>query len=303
MTEARVALGLFVYNGENHIASAIDSLLAQTMGDFVLDISDNASTDSTEELCRAYGKADRRIRYVRQPKNMGAAWNCNFVAEASPGTEYFKWCAHDDLHDPTYLAECVSLLDHRPELVCCQPRTRYINDHGDELLRSFRHQHFDDPRPWVRFDQVLCRHHDFTYAFALTRRSALNRMRPFQPVFMGDGIMLTELAFLGPFGEVPDHLFANRMHSTRSTVVTTSGRGQKGWVEWWGSSQQFPLWRTLAELHRSIALAPLDRQAKLQCYRVLGGWLRQRWKGFGWELATQTPPAVRRRLQPSSAGG
>jgi GT2 family glycosyltransferase len=123
----RVALGLFVYNGERHLAAAIDSLLAQSMGDFVLDISDNASTDATEEICRSYGSLDPRIRYVRHGENRGAAWNCNFVAQASPETEFFRWCAHDDIVDPIYLQECMDLLDGEPELVCSHSRTRYIN--------------------------------------------------------------------------------------------------------------------------------------------------------------------------------
>ena len=71
MTAPRVAVGLFVYNGERHIRAAIDSLLGQTMEDFVLDISDNASTDLTEEICRSYMAADPRVRYVRQPENRG----------------------------------------------------------------------------------------------------------------------------------------------------------------------------------------------------------------------------------------
>ena len=98
----------------------------------------------------------------------------------------------------------------------------------------------------------------------------MNRIRPYQPVFLGDGIMLAELAFQGPFGEVADHLFANRMHGGRSTVTTASGRGQKAWAEWFGTSQSFPLWRTLSEFRTSIADAPMDQRSKARCYGVLG---------------------------------
>ncbi len=45
----RVSIGLPVYNGENYIAHAIDSVLAQTYTDFELVICDNGSTDRTEE--------------------------------------------------------------------------------------------------------------------------------------------------------------------------------------------------------------------------------------------------------------
>ena len=50
----RVAIGLPVYNGEEFLAAAVDSILAQTFADFELFISDNASTDRTEEICRRF---------------------------------------------------------------------------------------------------------------------------------------------------------------------------------------------------------------------------------------------------------
>ena len=92
----RVSIGLPVYNGENYMAAAIDSLLAQTFTDFELIISDNASTDATEQICRDYAHRDGRIRYYREEVNRGAAWNFTHTFELARG-EYFKWHAHDDL--------------------------------------------------------------------------------------------------------------------------------------------------------------------------------------------------------------
>src|SRR3982751_485615 len=98
----KVSIGLPVYNGELHLALALDSILAQTYGDFEIVISDNGSTDGTESICRRYAAADPRIRYERNETNRGAAWNYNHVFELSRG-EYFKWMAHDDLIEPNYL--------------------------------------------------------------------------------------------------------------------------------------------------------------------------------------------------------
>ena len=50
----RVSIGLPVYNGADFLEEALDSLLAQTFEDFELIISDNASTDRTQEICQAY---------------------------------------------------------------------------------------------------------------------------------------------------------------------------------------------------------------------------------------------------------
>jgi glycosyltransferase involved in cell wall biosynthesis len=91
----KVSIGMPVFNGEKFIREALDSLLAQTFTDFELIISDNASTDATETICREYEVRDERVRYVRQVENLGAAANFQFVLDEGRG-EYFMWAAHDD---------------------------------------------------------------------------------------------------------------------------------------------------------------------------------------------------------------
>src|SRR5215213_6401610 len=91
-----VSIGLPVYNGDRFLARSLDSLLAQTMPDFELIISDNASSDGTAEICRAYARRDRRIRCVRNEHNLGVYRNFNRVFQLSSG-KYFKWAAADDV--------------------------------------------------------------------------------------------------------------------------------------------------------------------------------------------------------------
>ncbi|UBF27329.1 glycosyltransferase [Kovacikia minuta CCNUW1] len=126
----RVSVGLAVYNGENYIREAIDSILAQTFEDFELIISDNASTDKTQEICLEYAARDQRIRYDRADRNRGAAWNQNRVFELSTGT-YYKLAAHDDVIAPDYLAKCVAVLDQNPAVVLCHSWTRSINEKSE----------------------------------------------------------------------------------------------------------------------------------------------------------------------------
>ena len=63
MSNPPVRIGLPVYNGENYLGQAIESLRSQTFGDFELIISDNASIDATDDIARAAASEDRRIRY------------------------------------------------------------------------------------------------------------------------------------------------------------------------------------------------------------------------------------------------
>ena len=63
MKSPRVSIGMPVYNGERYIRQALDALLAQTFVDFELIISDNASTDRTQDICLDYAAKDNRIKY------------------------------------------------------------------------------------------------------------------------------------------------------------------------------------------------------------------------------------------------
>jgi len=105
-----VSIGMPVYNGEKYIRESLDSLLSQTFTEFELLISDNASTDGTEAICREYAARDSRIRYVRQNENRGAAANFELVLYKAQG-EYFMWMACDDIAgSPSYLGCLVDVI-------------------------------------------------------------------------------------------------------------------------------------------------------------------------------------------------
>ncbi len=128
----RVSVGLAVYNGENYLREAIDSILAQTFTDFELILSDNASTDKTQEICLEYAAKDKRIRYYRNDQNIGGIRNQIRTVELSRG-EYYKLAAHDDVCAPDFLEKCVEVLDRDPSVVLCYPKTKIIDENGNFL--------------------------------------------------------------------------------------------------------------------------------------------------------------------------
>ena len=99
----KITIGLPVYNGDKFLKECIESILNQTFLDFELLISDNASTDSTSEICSAYALQDKRICYSRNLKNIGMIENFKHVLDIAKG-KYFMWIAADDLlGDKDYL--------------------------------------------------------------------------------------------------------------------------------------------------------------------------------------------------------
>ena len=112
----KVTIGVPVYNGEKIIRQCLNAMLEQTFTDFELIISDNASNDKTEQICREYESHDKRVTYIRHQENMGTAFNFKFLMEKSIG-EYFMWAAVDDIRSPDFLAIHVHFLDNYPSYV------------------------------------------------------------------------------------------------------------------------------------------------------------------------------------------
>jgi glycosyltransferase involved in cell wall biosynthesis len=296
LTGRHVDVGLPVYNAERYLAQALDSLLGQTHEDLEVWISDNGSTDDTPAVARAYVARDPRVHYERQEENRGAGWNFDHVKQHAH-SDYFKWAAHDDLVDPTYLARCVGVLEAAPEAVIAQPRTVFIDEHDRELLRSYRVNEWDHPDPAVRLRTVLWRNHDYTFAFGVIRGVTLRQMGPYLARYGADELLLAELALRGRFLEVDEHLFHNRLHMARSMVRNTGLRQRLLWNTWWSTSRgsAFPMWRFLADVRDVVRRVPLDAHDRRACQRVLLDWIQINWYRLGLDVPLGLEQLVRRR--------
>jgi glycosyltransferase involved in cell wall biosynthesis len=124
-----VSVGLPVFNGAATVERAIASIRAQTLGDFELIISDNASTDDTERLCRRHADADARLHYTRQSPALTGFDNFRYVLGRARAP-YFMWLAADDHARPALLQRAASLLDTQPDVVCAVPRVLFVEPDG-----------------------------------------------------------------------------------------------------------------------------------------------------------------------------
>ncbi len=96
------------YHGAAHLSATIDSVLKQTLSDFELVIIDDNSPDDTAKVVAAY--SDSRIRYLRNPVNLGPEGNWNRCLAEARGT-YFKLLPQDDLLYPQSLERQAAILD------------------------------------------------------------------------------------------------------------------------------------------------------------------------------------------------
>lgn len=111
-----VSIGVPIHNGEKLMRKAIQSILSQTFTDFEIIISNNASTDLTEQICKEYEKKDNRIRYFHQKRYTNWVTNYNIVLEKAKG-EYFVWLSADDFWEPTFLERNIKVLNSDENIV------------------------------------------------------------------------------------------------------------------------------------------------------------------------------------------
>lgn len=265
-----VSIGLPVYNGEKYLATAIDSILAQSFGDFRLIISDNASTDRTEEICRDYAGRDDRIEYIRQPQNLGAAPNFNLLVGRDTSSPYFKWAAHDDVLDPGYLEACVAALEENPAAVLCTTRSLVIDAGGNVTRTLDGVEDLDHPKLTRRFGQVLKHDRHLVHpVFGVIRRTALEGTDLIGAYGSSDRTLLTHLALKGPLVVLPQHHFLSRSHEGQSVRSHRSLREYARWFDPAARSSKYPHWKLLREYHRLLYIEPLSFGQRLVCYGFL----------------------------------
>ena len=312
--QPKLSIGLPVYNGQNYLSAAIDSLLGQTFADFELIISDNASTDGTQAICRQYAARDERVRYVRQEVNRGAGWNFSETFRLARG-EYFKWAAHDDLCAPTFLERCVERLEQDPALVLCFSRSAVIDHAGrvvaDELSDDPRRCNFQgvsaagearrvalcgSPKPRERYLGVLVYSLRCYEVFGVIRRSAMRRTGLHRPYNGGEKVFLAELSLLGRFAEIDEVLFFPRWHDQRFSS-NTSAVAQALHMNP-AAPRRFAWPRQLRSswgYFSIVAGTPLPFVERCRCLATFGRYLLQlgKWKRVLWEAASGRGTTVR----------
>lgn len=273
---ARVSVGMPVYNGERYLARAIEGVLNQTFGDFELVISDNASTDATESICREYARRDWRIRYVRQPVNLGGPANYRQVFALGTG-EFEKWTNADDVWDVTFIEKALAVLDAHPDVVACYPRTRFIDSNGADMGLFDGDLEVMQDLPSERFRHLLDNLKLCHADMGLIRRAAMARTRLMTEERACDVHFVAELSLHGKLWLLPEPLFHRRMHPSASSWDM---RDEARLNEYYDPGRRDTLgthtWRKYARLAGAVWRAPIPAREKF----VLGQDLLRR---AGWD--------------------
>ena len=264
--EPRVTVGIPVYNGGASIRATVESVLAQTYDSFEVLVVDNASTDETEAVCRDLAAADDRVRYVRNPENIGQNNNFTRVYQLGRG-DYFRWMGDDDSLEPGYLEACVAALDLDPSASLVSTYQSHIKPDGTVIYEEYRGPRPDSSDPIDRLHSLLKLMNGSRYwidpVYTLIRRSAMPSDQPIRALRFGDQILAAELALAGPYLHVPE-LLAHRswapLPQGRRATVQYAGGGGDGIRPYVVSSSQrlFMLQVLIGDLMSDRGLSTVD---------------------------------------------
>ena len=217
----KVSVGLAVYNGERYLHDAISSIVTQTFRDFELIICDNDSTDGTREICLGFAAKDERIRYLRNPVNIGGVRNENRTMFLARG-KYFKLAAHDDLIAPEFLERCVAVLDSNETCDVCVTGAVIIGERGEPIETRVSRAGSESRRS-QRIRSIADWRYSCEASYGLMRMSALREVRPQMNHVHSDRVVLSELALRRPFVLLEEPLFYKRIYE-QSAYADPRGR-------------------------------------------------------------------------------
>jgi len=161
-----ISLVITTYNRERYLGAAIDSILAQTWGDFEVIVWDDGSTDGSVAIAQDYAKRDPRVRVIAA-EHQGRVVSLKSAIAKTTGS-YIGWVDSDDLLAPTALAETAAILDTQPDVGMVY--TDYLDIHKNGKIIGY------GQRCRVPYSKQRLLTNFMTFHFRLIRRSFFDRV-------------------------------------------------------------------------------------------------------------------------------
>jgi glycosyltransferase involved in cell wall biosynthesis len=264
-TPPLVSIGMPAYNSEQTIRDSIECLLGQTLTNFELTISDNASTDSTWDIIQAYAQRDTRIIAIRQAKNIGANGNYSAVFR-NARAPYFKWASSNDWCAAPFLEQCVARLDAHPDAVLVAPRTRLFSGSLDNFTEYERDAAFDQNSPIKRLvavDRMLALNNVLN---GVARTAALAQTRLIEHYVGADIVLIGHLALLGKIELLEQPMFYRRMDRETATQLMTAENLHRHHYPAKTRRALFPAWRRVGGRLHAILSSGLSTADALSAF-------------------------------------
>jgi len=215
-------------NRSRLLAATVESLLSQTYPDFKIVVSDNASTDDTEDVVRSFD--DVRVTYHRHAEDIGLVGNHSWCIQ-SISSEYGLLISDDDLAYPELLTQTIEFLDEHPEVGVVHTAFDVIDSEGGIVLTDENWTHglaettVETPREFIERSMLAsCR---IGASTAVMRRAALPaggmQQEDFPAIDLGFWLRLANLDW--SVGFLDATLGAYRIHRSSHSALFGSPTG------------------------------------------------------------------------------
>ncbi len=219
-----ITIGMPTYNSADFVEQALAGLMRQTYRDFVVHVSDDASTDRTWDLLQRRVAGDPRFILHRQPKNLGLLGNFRYVLDQAT-SEFFMWHAYDDWIAPNFLEALVAVMATEPDCALACARIVKVLPNG----RPVKCRDFPDLSGMPRQCRIatMLRHPRSPWLYGLHRIHAVRRafalMEEFGYAWAGDFLVLLPLILEDRVRGTNRTTFYSRMTGISSVVHRPHG--------------------------------------------------------------------------------
>jgi glycosyltransferase involved in cell wall biosynthesis len=199
-----ISVVMSVYNGEKHLADAIESVLNQTFPDFEFIIVDDGSTDKTAGIARVFAKKDPRIRLIQLKENTGCPAAVNIGLEHAQGEIIARMDSDDICLSHRFETQLRIMREHDVDL--CGSCIIIIDQAGVEKTRQVYN-------PDV--DAIIRQRIPFCQPTIMIRKDAFDRYGWYDPEFVVAQDYELALRFWAKgatFHICPDFLLKYRIH-------------------------------------------------------------------------------------------
>ena len=151
MSSPQISVVMPVYNGEQFVAKAVESILNQTFKDFEFIIIDNKSTDNSVKIIKSFN--DSRIKLIQNEKNFGIATSLNKGIKNSRA-QYIARMDADDISNPNRLEEQIGFLEKNPGISVLGSYASLFDEKG-RIWTNLRPPVVPTLKDWLWGSQVI----------------------------------------------------------------------------------------------------------------------------------------------------
>ena len=225
-----VSIGIPTYNRPEGLRHMLECSMAQTYTNLEIIVSDNCSEGpDSENIVRSLMKKDARIKYFRQPKNIGSYNNYQFLLAQAQG-EYFAWACDDDAREPQFVESCLKEFERLKTPLIVNSYSQRVDNKSDKVIaidKGCTTIGMPADRRYIKYISTIYTEQaavtDINYG-VIKREALVAAMRNVPNIAGWDHILLARLALDGEFYTIPTVLMesgASGLSASHANVLKT----------------------------------------------------------------------------------